>query len=164
MSCEKGLNLNLIFADIINTTIVIEVNLMGELMNCPECNQLFVKSNLRDVCESCYKIEVKEFDLVYTFIRKRENRTATIPEIVDATDVDEQKIMKWIRIGKLRVADYPNLGYPCERCGSLIKKGNICEDCSISIKRDLRKEEAERERIKELRKRDKATYLFDGKK
>jgi flagellar operon protein (TIGR03826 family) len=164
MSCEKGLNLRPIFADIKNETIIIEVKMMSELRNCPQCNQLFVKTNLRDVCEPCYKIELKEFDVVYTFIRKHENRTATIPEIVNATNVDEEKIMKWIRNGKLRVADHPNLGYPCERCGSLIKKGNICDDCSSSIKMDLRKEEVEKQRINELRKREKATYFSDIKK
>ncbi|WP_088041564.1 TIGR03826 family flagellar region protein [Bacillus sp. EAC] len=136
---------------------------MGDLRNCPICNSIFVKTNLRDVCESCYKVEQKNFDKVYNFIRKRENRKATILEIVEATEVEDELIMKWIRNGKLRVSDFPNLGYPCDKCGTLIQKGSICSDCSTGLKKDLLKVEEEKRRIQELRKRDKATYLFDDK-
>ena len=136
---------------------------MGDLRNCPICNSVFVKTNLRDVCESCYKVEQKNFDKVYNFIRKRENRKATIQEIVDATEVEDELIMKWIRNGKLRVSDFPNLGYPCDKCGTLIQKGSICSDCSTGLKKDLLKVEEEKRRIQELRKRDKATYLSDDR-
>lgn len=137
---------------------------MGDLRNCPTCNSIFVKTNLRDVCENCYKAEAKQFDIVYSFIRKSENRMATIDEIVSATDVVEELIMKWIRNGKLRVSGLPNLGYPCNKCGTLIQKGSICTDCSTGLKKDLSKIEEEKRRIQELRKRDKATYFFDEKK
>jgi len=136
---------------------------VGDLRNCPICNSVFVKTNLRDVCESCYKVEQKNFDKVYNFIRKRENRKATIQEIVDATEVEDELIMKWIRNGKLRVSDFPNLGYPCDKCGTLIQKGSICSDCSTGLKKDLLKVEEEKRRIQELRKRDKATYLSDDR-
>lgn len=137
---------------------------MGEIRNCPTCNSLFVKTNLRDVCENCYKTEQKQFDTVYSFIRKSENRMATIDEIVTATEVVEELIMKWIRNGKLRVSGLPNLGYPCDKCGTLIQKGSICIDCSTGLRKDLYKVEEERRRIEELRKRDKATYFLDDKK
>lgn len=137
---------------------------MGDIRNCPTCNSIFVKTNLRDVCENCYKAEQKQFDKVYNFIRKSENRMATIDEIVTATEVVEELIMKWIRNGKLRVTGMPNLGYPCEKCGTLIQKGSICSDCSTGLKKDLYKVEEEKRRIQELRKRDKATYFLDNKK
>lgn len=137
---------------------------MGDIRNCPTCNSLFVKTNLRDVCEACYKEEQKLFDKVYAFIRKSENRKATIDEIVEAMEVEEELIMKWIRNGKLRVSDFPNLGYPCDACGTLIQKGKICDQCATNLKKDLHKDETERRRIQELRKKDKATYFLDGKK
>ena len=137
---------------------------MGDLRNCPTCNSIFVKTNLRDVCENCYKAETKQFDTVYSFIRKSENRMATIDEIVTATEVVEELIMKWIRNGKLRVTGFPNLGYPCDKCGILIQKGSICTDCSTGLKKDLYKVEEEKRRIQELRKRDRATYFLDDKK
>ncbi|WP_088070578.1 TIGR03826 family flagellar region protein [Gottfriedia luciferensis] len=136
---------------------------MGELRNCPNCNSLFLKTNLRDVCENCYKTEQKQFDVVYNFIRKSENRMATMDQIVTATDVDEDLIIKWIRSGKLRVAGLPNLGYPCDSCGTLIQKGSVCPNCATNIKQDLYKAEEEKRRIQELRKKDR-TYFLEGNK
>ena len=135
------------------------MKLVGELRNCPNCNSIFVKTNLRDVCENCYKLEQKQFDTVYNFIRKSDNRKATMDEIVSVTEVEEELIMKWIRNGRLRVTGYPNLGYPCEQCGTLIQKGSICTNCSTNLKADLYKVEEEKRRVQELRKRDRAYFL-----
>lgn len=44
---------------------------MAELMNCPNCGALFVKTNIRDVCEKCFKEEEVAFETVYKFIRKK---------------------------------------------------------------------------------------------
>jgi flagellar operon protein (TIGR03826 family) len=163
LSCVKGLNFVTYFADINSGILENEVKLVGDLRNCPNCNSLFVKTNLRDVCENCYKVEQKQFDLAYNFIRRSENRKATMDEIVTATEVDEELIMKWIRSGKLRVTGFPNLGYPCEQCGTLIQKGSICTDCSTGLIKDLNKSEEEKKRIQELKKRDRATYFLDDK-
>lgn len=88
----KGLNFDTNFADINSGTLKNGVKLVGDERNCPTCNSLFVKTNLRDVFENCYKTEQKQFDAVYNFIRKSKNRMATIDEIVSATDVDEELI------------------------------------------------------------------------
>ncbi|WP_077619702.1 TIGR03826 family flagellar region protein [Bacillus sinesaloumensis] len=132
---------------------------MGELMNCPNCGGLFVKTNLRDVCEKCYKEEQMAFETVYTFIRKRENRTATILEASQGTGVDEELIIKFIRTGKLKLAQFPNLGYPCQKCSTLIREGNLCDDCAKELRTELSTFEKEEERLKELREREKRTYF-----
>lgn len=69
---------------------------MGELANCERCNRVFVKQ-FRDICNECYKKEEEDFRRVYNFLRKRENRTATIGQIVEVTGVDETLIQKFIR-------------------------------------------------------------------
>ncbi|MBM6619048.1 TIGR03826 family flagellar region protein [Bacillus suaedaesalsae] len=119
---------------------------MGELSNCPKCNTLFVKTEIHDVCRECYKEEDAKFQKVYEFIRKRENRTATMPEVEQATGVEQDLIMKWIKIGKLKVASMPNIGYKCERCGSLIKTGKLCEPCKKGITNELTSLKKEEER------------------
>lgn len=134
---------------------------MAELMNCPNCGSLFVKTNLRDVCETCYKEEELAFEKVYTFIRKRENRTATIFEASMGTGVDEELIIKFIKTGRLQLAQFPNLGYPCQKCHTLIRKGTLCNDCSNEIRSELSTFEKEQERMKEQREREKRTYFVD---
>ncbi|MEH7225047.1 TIGR03826 family flagellar region protein [Bacillus sp. JJ1566] len=134
---------------------------MAELMNCPNCGGLFVKTNLRDVCEKCYKEENQAFETVYKFIRKRENRTATIFEASEGTGVDEELIIKFIRTGKLKLAQFPNLGYPCQKCRTIIREGILCDDCSKELRSELSTFEQEEERKKEIREREKRTYFAD---
>lgn len=134
---------------------------MAELMNCPNCGGLFVKTNLRDVCEKCYKEEQIAFETVYTFIRKKENRTATIFETSEGTGVDEELIIKFIKSGRLRLAQFPNLGYPCQKCRTIIREGNLCDECVNKLRSELSTYEKEQERIQELRIREKRTYFVD---
>ncbi|WP_367946569.1 TIGR03826 family flagellar region protein [Bacillus sp. V59.32b] len=135
-----------------------------ELTNCPNCDTLFVKSKFRDVCESCYKEEEKNFEKVYQFIRKRENRSALMPQVVEATGVDEDLIIKFIKTGKLRVSQFPNLGTPCEKCGKVTQNGRMCDDCSGSLRSELKQFEKEETRRLEIEKRDKSATYYTHKK
>jgi flagellar operon protein (TIGR03826 family) len=129
---------------------------MGELSNCPNCNALFVKTEINDVCRDCYKEEEALFQKVYEFIRKKENRTATMQEVEDGTGVEQELISKWIRNGKLKVAGMQNLGYKCEKCGTLIKLGKLCEPCKKGIQNELTKLDQEEEKKKSQKR---ATYF-----
>jgi len=110
---------------------------MAGLENCPQCGNLFVKNSLREVCDNCYKEEEKKYDKVSKFLRKRENRAATIATIVEATEVEEDLIYKWVKKGRLHTTHFPNLGYPCSKCGTLISTGTLCKNCASKIKNDL---------------------------
>lgn len=128
---------------------------MAELANCSRCGNVFVKS-VRDVCPSCYKKEEEAFQIVYRFLSKRENREATMKEIVKATNVEEKLITKFIKEGRLRTSDFPKLAYPCERCGVDIVRGELCADCSRELRHDLERHE----KLKE----QEATYEAEPEK
>ncbi|KMY51853.1 TIGR03826 family flagellar region protein [Peribacillus loiseleuriae] len=125
-----------------------------ELTNCANCNTVFVKSAFRDVCNACYKEEEVQFDIVYKYIRKAVNRTATMQQVVDATGVTEELLIKFVKKGRLRLSQFPNLGYPCEKCGTLIKEGRLCMNCTHSIRADLAAVEKEEQRRQEIAERD----------
>ena len=120
---------------------------MTELANCTECNAVFVKVT-RDICPKCYAKEEADFQKVYKFLTIRKNRKATIPEIVDATDVEEELIFKFIKQKRLRTSDFPSLTYPCESCDEPITEGRLCHACTIGILEGLEEHEqsVERER------------------
>ena len=119
---------------------------MNELPNCPNCQSLFVKNPFRDVCETYYKNEESIYREVYRSIRKRENRTASIAQVVNATGIEESLLMKWIRSGRLQIISNSNLGYDCEHCG----EGRFCESCREDLRADLEKYEQD----EAIRKRD----------
>ncbi len=110
---------------------------MGELANCPKCDVLFVQTQFRTVCDTCYKEEEKAYDIVYKFLRKRENRTAELEEVAEGTGVSKELIIKFIRQGRITLTHFPNLGYPCEKCGKTIREDRLCGDCKDNIYRQL---------------------------
>lgn len=136
---------------------------MVDLIDCPKCGSIYMKNKFRDVCDACYKEEERQYDLVYKFLRVRENRAATIPCIIEKTGIEEEMLFKFIRTGRLKVASFPNLGYPCDKCGSLIQQGKLCEKCANELRKELDIFNKEENRKKELEKGgERGTYLTNG--
>ncbi|CAH0132572.1 hypothetical protein P4646_11885 [Peribacillus simplex] len=129
-----------------------------EVFNCPNCNSLFVMTKFRDVCDACYKEEEAQYDKVYAYIRKKINRTASMMQVVKGTGVEKTLIIKFVRTGKL--AKFPNLGIPCEKCGANIKSGRLCGKCGDSLRSDLQAFENEEKRLTEIQGNDKKNTYY----
>lgn len=123
---------------------------MNNVDNCPKCGKIFIKA-LRSICNDCAKDYEKMFEKVYSFIRKRENRMASLEDVVEGTGVQEEYIFQYVREGRLKLSQFPNLAYPCESCGKMTRSGRICSTCKGSIDRDLKGLEAEKS-VKERQK------------
>ncbi|MFB4165209.1 TIGR03826 family flagellar region protein [Alteribacillus sp. JSM 102045] len=130
---------------------------MQNLENCPRCGTLFVKS-LRPICKDCYKAIEEKFQTVYTFIRKRENRQATMLEVVEGTGVEREDITRFIKEGRIHLHQFPNLDYPCESCGKGIRKGRICSSCRGEIEGGLQAEQREKERHERAKEEERKHY------
>ncbi|GKV69398.1 hypothetical protein NCCP2716_18960 [Sporosarcina sp. NCCP-2716] len=137
---------------------------MADLRTCPSCGEFFNYTGVREVCPRCGMNEEKTYEEVYRFLRKRENRAATIERIVEATEATEEMLHKWVRKGRLQPAMFPNLGYPCDNCGKLTSKGKLCDTCIADLKQDLKTFDAATEFREAVRKNDQATYLSDRKR
>ena len=137
---------------------------MAELRNCPMCHEFFNYTGLREVCHKCAQKEEDLYQVVYRFLRKRENRAATVDRIEEATGVDKELLYKWVRKGRLHPTNFPNLGYPCDNCGHITHRGKLCDKCQNAIKADLRTFEAAKEFRKDIEARDRGTYLADQKR
>lgn len=98
------------------------------------------------------------YEEVYRFLRRRENRAATIERIVEKTGVTETLLHKWVRIGRLQPALFPNLGYPCDNCGALTTRGKLCEDCATNLQNDLKQFEAGREFRDAIKQSERGAY------
>ncbi|MGD7043334.1 TIGR03826 family flagellar region protein [Jeotgalibacillus proteolyticus] len=136
---------------------------MAELRNCPVCNAIFNFNGLRDVCLPCHQAEEDLFQQVYQFLRKRENRAATVERIVEVTGAEEKQLYKWVRKRRLQPAQFPGLGYPCDQCGTLITQAKLCRTCTDSIKSDLKLEESNRLFQEASKSNQQKTYLSSRK-
>jgi flagellar operon protein (TIGR03826 family) len=116
---------------------------LNQLDNCVICGRLFLKAHT-DYCLDCYKEIEQDFKKVDAFI-KDENRNATLEELSEATEVSEKRIADFIRSGRIYGEDFPNLGYPCTHCGTVIKRQLLCQSCfdqfSSDVSRTLKRDE-----------------------
>lgn len=109
---------------------------MGQLTNCPRCGKVFVQT-MRNICPSCYEAVEQEYEVCSAYLRKKENRQATINDVSEETGVSTQQIYDFIRQGRLSVKDNPNLGIPCESCGTLITRGRLCHGCASQFRNEF---------------------------
>jgi len=104
------------------------------LGNCPRCGRLYAL-NFRDVCSNCIKEMEQEYQICVDYLR--ENKGANIQELSDATEVSIKTITKFIREGRISIENAPNMMYPCEVCGMLIREGHMCDSCRTRLTKDL---------------------------
>ncbi|WLV23985.1 hypothetical protein QR721_10115 [Aciduricibacillus chroicocephali] len=130
-----------------------------ELANCVRCGDVYAKG-LRNICRKCYEEEEAAFKMVYKFLSVRKNRQATILEIVEATDVDEDLIIKFIKEKRLRATDFPNLTYGCEKCGNPIIEGKLCNSCRQRILDDMNEYDLITEKAEALKEAEKTKSVY----
>lgn len=133
---------------------------MPELANCERCDAVFAKTH-RELCPACYKMEEQDFKIVYSFLTKKENREATLQEIVEATNVAEEVIIRFIKQKRLRTSQFPKLAYPCERCQTSIVSGKLCAKCSTELMEDLKHYEEIEKVSKPVKSRENVYFSYN---
>ena len=121
---------------------------LGKLANCSRCDTLFVQV-VRDICPKCSQQVEQEYEKCAKFLRKRENRGSNIHVVSEETGVSVKQITKFIREGRISIEGNPNLGYPCEVCGFMIRTGNMCESCMKGLKHEINQQLDVEQRLEE---------------
>ncbi len=105
-----------------------------EVKNCVRCGKVFsfVSSS---VCRDCEKAEDEQFLLVRDYIH--EHRDCTLDEVVAETEVPMKRIAKFIREGRLELAQGMSGDFTCKTCGKEITKGMYCDACHHKLRGDL---------------------------
>jgi len=109
---------------------------MGELINCGKCGRMFSSENEQKLCSKCKNSDEDDFMIVREYIYDNPNSMAS--EVAEETGVDESKILKFLRQGKLQLKG-DGVGYPCERCGKSISTGKFCDICAFELKNEINK-------------------------
>lgn len=124
---------------------------LGKLANCSRCDALFVQV-VRDICPKCNQLVEQEYEKCARFLRKRENRGSNIHVVSEETGVSVKQITKFIREGRISIEGNPNMGYPCEVCGFMIRTGNMCDSCMKGLKHEITQQQDVEQRLDEDRR------------
>lgn len=100
----------------------------NQLANCSDCGKLYVRT-IRDICPDCHAHIEKQYEAVHQYLRKQENRRANMTQVSEDTGVSVRQISKFIIQNRISLADFPNMGYPCQSCGGMSKDGTLCKAC-----------------------------------
>ena len=65
-----------------------------------------------------------------------DNRGADINEVSDKTGVSVDKVLRYLREGRLEIIGGGSLILDCERCSRSISTGRFCESCAKEIDRE----------------------------
>lgn len=124
---------------------------------CPRCGKIFAKG-YREMCPNCIKEVEEEYERCIKYLR--ENKGANITELSEATEVSVKQITKFIREGRISLHNAPNLTYPCEVCGILIREGMMCDQCRKKFQKDVQaaQEMEQKKRLEEQRRHDGLIY------
>jgi ribosomal protein L32 len=102
--------------------------------HCPKCGKIYQR-NLRNLCADCSANEDRDLRQLERVLLR--NRRLSTEEAAEAANVPAEQIRSWIRSGKLKLGDYPNLTDQCDLCKSPIRSGHLCLHCSRRIKEDI---------------------------
>lgn len=119
------------------------------VVNCSRCGKIFVKG-FADFCPNCMKDLEQQYEKCVKYLR--ENKGVNINDLSEATGVSLKQITKFIREGRISILHAPNMSYPCEVCGTLIRENTICEPCRMKLVKDVRNNSED-----ERRKQDQAS-------
>ncbi|MEI7025670.1 TIGR03826 family flagellar region protein [Paenibacillus sp. y28] len=128
--------------------------------NCTRCGKIYIK-NSYGMCPQCIKDIEVEYEKCLKYLR--ENRSCTLQELSAGTGVAFSQITRFIREGRISIANAPNMTYPCEMCGTQIRDGNICESCRGKLVKDVRNmhEDENRKHANEAEKHRTAFQIRD---
>ena len=103
-----------------------------EVRNCRRCGEMFVYVG-RDICPHCREEDERDFDRVREYLRQYPR--ADIQELHRETGVEKEKILGFLREGRLEVdKDSARSVLNCRICGTPISRGRICMDCLQKFK------------------------------
>jgi len=129
------------------------------ITNCPKCGRLMQKG-LRQLCPTCHQEIEDQYEKCWQYLKH--NRKCTLSELSRETGVSTALITRFIREGRISIADYGNLSYECELCGALIRESHLCEACRRKLIKDVQHLREDERRKSELAQKERGIgYLKD---
>jgi flagellar operon protein (TIGR03826 family) len=103
------------------------------ISNCTRCGSIFSRVN-KPICPKCLEKEEKDFEKAVEWLR--ENPGCGIQELSEATGVERQDILRWIRENRIVMTNTSEL-VKCKKCGAPISSGNFCDQCKSELSNEV---------------------------
>ena len=103
---------------------------------CRVCKGIFLYSGYGpQMCPTCIKQDEEDFKKVKTYLRDNPGRSVT--QTAEDCDVKIERIREWLREERLEFTDSHGADLKCERCGTSILSGTLCDECRQTLARSV---------------------------
>ncbi|HHY06007.1 MAG TPA: MerR family transcriptional regulator [Clostridia bacterium] len=130
-----------------------------DLRNCPECGKIFnfLRTNL---CPECQKKDEQCFRTVRRYIAQHPGVSAI--EVSKNTGVSEEKVLHFLRQGRLSIGTEKQARLGCELCGKPALGERYCVSCKDKLTSGLKKAvDKENEKVLEnMNKRKQTARMY----
>ena len=105
-----------------------------DVRNCTRCGKIYQYDGMK-ICPTCRKEDEKDYQTVKDYLK--DNPGADISLVHEDTKVGIDKIIDFLRQGRLEVGEGGNLLIDCEICGVPIRTGRFCSKCTNELQQEL---------------------------
>lgn len=105
-----------------------------DIRNCKRCGKIYNYDGF-SICRNCRRDDEVDFQKVKEYVY--EYPGANISEVHEVTEVAVDKIISFLREGRLEIAEGGNLILECENCGVSIRTGRFCDKCTSDLQREF---------------------------
>ncbi len=110
---------------------MVEENQGPNLISCRNCGVIMVRI-AKDLCPKCFKEEEELFGKIKVFLRA--NPGASVEQVANNCGCEEDRVMFFIKSGRLERIGLKKIAHQCELCGVTIYEGVMCPDCNKKLK------------------------------
>ncbi|NPV69699.1 MAG: MerR family transcriptional regulator [Firmicutes bacterium] len=103
-----------------------------DIRNCSECGRVFVDRG-NELCPRCVEEEDRQFEVVRRYVEAHAN--ASVDEVSEETKVPKERIVRFLRLGRLVQGSVSGFELRCDVCGSVIETGRVCRKCKEGFDR-----------------------------
>ena len=108
-----------------------------DFKNCKDCGKVFQSNGFSRICQRCQMGDEENYRKVKEYIY--DHPGADINEVSVKTSVPVDKVLRYLREGRLEIIGGGSLILDCERCNKSISTGRFCDSCAREIERELKK-------------------------
>ncbi len=142
------------------------MGVMDNVRQCRVCKRLFRYQGFgAGTCPICRKEDDEMFTRVKTYLR--DHYGSTLVEVSMECDVPMERIKEWLKEERLEYTGGGDTGLVCEKCGTPILSGRLCDNCRMSYAKAARSMEQTVKKPEEKRPERTSTgdrMRFLGKK
>lgn len=104
------------------------------IKNCKRCKKIY-KYDGFNLCHTCRQEDEADFQIVKEYLY--ENPGANVASVVKDTEVETEKVMEFLREGRLEIRGGGDIILDCEKCGVEISSGRFCGKCTKELQDEI---------------------------